>query len=138
MTYGDSIPYMGTSSYHMLLDDTLYLFGGAGKNYRNDLHKLNLFNYRWENIFPNGSIPSPTCEGGSICYGTSMLVYGGKGNPLPHSESPKGATFKANLNFGYLCDDGWHNALYEFNTIESKIGPGYDIMFFMFVYNVNY
>lgn len=122
MTYGNPIPFMGKSSYHALFDDTLYLFGGCSKIYENDLFKLNLLNYHWEKVFPSklSRIPSPTCEGGTGRFGTSIFIYGGKGNPLPDTESANGATFKSNLNFGYHCDDGWHNALYEYNIIESK------------------
>ena len=121
-TSGD-IPFMGKSLYHILVDDTLFLFGGVSRSYHNQLYKLSLLNYQWEKVSPSSisSIPSPMCEGGSVRHGTSMFVYGGKGNPLPHSNSSHGATFKSNLNFGYLCDDGWHNALYEYNFVDSKL-----------------
>ena len=121
-TYGgDNIPYMGKFSYHIVLDDTFYLFGGLSSEYHNDLHKLNLLTFHWKKIFPTSSIPpSPMCEGQAILYGTSMFIFGGLGNPLPNRNSPQGATFERNFSFGYQSDDGWHNALYEYSTVDSK------------------
>ena len=120
-TYGD-IPSMGKSSFHIVREDTLYLYGGNSSEYCNGLYKLDLNTFHWQELKPNksSSLPPKMCEGGSVLHGTSMFVYGGKGRPLQWTESIFGATFKPNLSFGYLFDDGWHNALYEYSIIESK------------------
>ena len=132
-TFGD-IPEMGKSSYHTVIYNTLYMFGGCTTVYCNSLYKLDLITFTWSKLNTLHSPPS-MCEGGMVHYGRTLIIFGGKGkplmtnlqrNPTSNDSTPNGATittrfgatFNPNFSFGYTFDDGWNNVMYEYDIIS--------------------
>jgi hypothetical protein len=55
-----------SGSYSILVNDSIYLFGGSSKTpnsftdvYHNDLYELNLKTFKWNKLNPVGKLPSP-------------------------------------------------------------------------------
>lgn len=114
MTFGD-IPEMGRGSFHALMGDKLYLFGGSNdRGFCKGLYKLDLNTFKWDNL-SRYSVSPPLCLGGSVTSGTSLFFFGGVGNKLNDAKG----SYEPCKNLGYNFDYGWNNYLQEYDTFTS-------------------
>ena len=115
-THG-KIPNAGRSSFHVIIDDHLYLFGGNNdKGYCNNLYKLDLNEYNWIELSDRPNSPPPMALGGTVSYNGTLILFGGVG--LEFRPSLYGATFEWSQSFGYIFEHGWNNYLMEYDPVS--------------------
>ena len=114
MTFGD-IPEMGKDSFHALMGDKLYLFGGRNDGgFCKGLYKLDLNTFKWDNL-SRYSVSPPLSLGGSVTSGTSLFFFGGVGHKINDAKG----SYEPCKNLGYDFDYGWNNYLQEYDTFTS-------------------
>lgn len=119
ITFGD-IPDMGRSSFHTVIDNYLYLFGGSNDSgLCNGFYQLNLETFEWLHLKNQGTTVPAMASGGTVAFGTSIIFFGGIASVIK-PDKYKGS-FKVNESFGYKFDNGWHNYLHEYDTILSML-----------------
>lgn len=117
-TYGSGFPVFGKGASSAVIGDYLYIFGGLDdEDYRNELCRLHLKDFRWQKLSRIGCFPSERSYGGMVAHGECLLVFGGLGKK-PHEPSLKGAqTIKDDkLVGGEFCAE-WTNSTHEYNTV---------------------
>ena len=117
-TYGEDIPNMGKSSFHSIVGNYLYIFGGNNdQGFCNELYKLDLKKFHWYKVQGETLPPTSVALGGTALYNNILLFFGGVGNKFVTSH---GAEFKDSESFGYTFPYGWHNALFGYKIDNGK------------------
>lgn len=80
-THGSRFPVFGKGAFSAVVGDHLYIFGGLDdEDYRDELFRLNLKDYKWEEL-PSIDSPSARAYGGMVAHGECVVVFGGIGKP---------------------------------------------------------
>ncbi len=118
-TYGPSCPVFGKGASSAVIGDHLYIFGGLDdEDYRNELFRLHLEDFTWQQLSKKDS-PSERSYGGMVTHGECLLVFGGLGKK-PHAPSLKGAQTIRDDKFGGEFISEWNNSMHEYNTVTGK------------------
>lgn len=113
-----NIPYKCRAAFHTVVGNTLYLYGGAGEGIScNLLYSLDLITFKWELVSDGNRLRSPTkkCLGRMVSFDNKLYPFGGSGKKENFSEN-HGAEFVPNDTFRQSGDEGWNNALHEFDV----------------------
>ncbi len=122
-THGPTIPVQGKGTFSTINGKYLYVFGGLDdEDYRSDLFRLDLENFKW-NKLPNINSPSSRAYGGMVAHGTSLVLFGGIGKPF-FEKSREGADVITDDQFGDL-NIVWNNSLHEYSTITGVLAMYY-------------
>ena len=116
IVYGD-VPTQCRGSFHVVVGNTLYLFGGYNEpdGFSNALYALNLDTFNWQKPSQDPiHAPTPKFLGGMVAFGKRLVVFGGYGTKGDFKET-HGATFLLNATFGGNSGSVWNNAVHEYN-----------------------
>ena len=103
------------SSFHAVVGNTLYLFGGFNDaGYSKSLYVLNLDTFEWQVIPESISGPTAKCLGGMVSFGSRLIAFGGVGTDVGFT-GVNGATFLPDNSFVQSAIQGWNNAIHEFD-----------------------
>ena len=109
-------PVFGKGACSAIVGDHLYIFGGLDdEDYRNDLHRLHLEDFKWQKLSKIGAPPERS-YGGMVSHGECLIVFGGLGKK-PHAPSVRGAVTIRDDKFGGEFISEWNNFMHEYNTI---------------------
>ena len=109
------IPSQCRGSFHAVVGNTLYLFGGYNENgFSNSLYALNLDTFKWSELDCQSCVPTPKFLGRMVAFGKRLVTFGGCGVGDKFNED-LGAEFLPDDSFGNFLGSGWNNALHEYN-----------------------
>lgn len=106
------IPPGMSGSAAVIIENSLYLFGGYGYNgdgCTNKLYKLDLETFSWENLNPSGIPPSPVDKMVGWQYNNKFYIFGGFGNP------DSTAAYDFQFIFYNLLWRGWTNQFFAYD-----------------------
>ncbi|GFY46298.1 kelch domain-containing protein 1 [Trichonephila inaurata madagascariensis] len=114
----DTIHPPGTSgSTAVIIEDSLYLFGGygyRGEGCTNRLYKLDLTAFSWELLKPTGTPPIPVDKMVGWQYNDKFYIFGGFGNP------DAGPPHDFQFIFYHLLWRGWTNQFFEYDPKKNR------------------
>lgn len=125
LTKGD-IPPRNSGSCGVLLEDSLYIFGGfhglnepgAMDGNSNQLFRLDLNTMTWECLYPTGDQPAPCDKLAGWVYNGKLYFFGGFG-PQPEFGVPFQHVIDPSTELSGL-PRGWNNQLVVYNPVTNR------------------
>ncbi|KAF8792617.1 Kelch domain-containing protein 2 [Argiope bruennichi] len=114
--HGTGHPPGMSGSTAVVIDDSMYLFGGYGYNGEgctNRLYKLDLDKFQWQLLEPSGTPPIPVDKMVGWTYNKKFYVFGGFGNP------DSGPPHDFQFVFYHLLWRGWTNQFFEYDPAKN-------------------
>ncbi|XP_015930466.1 kelch domain-containing protein 2 [Parasteatoda tepidariorum] len=103
-----------SGSAAVVIDDCLYIFGGYGydgEGCTNKLYRLDLETFFWEQLKPEGSLPTPVDKMAGWEYNRKFYIFGGFGDPASH---------EFQFVFYHLLYRGWTNQFFEYDPKTNR------------------
>ncbi|XP_002732492.1 kelch domain-containing protein 2-like [Saccoglossus kowalevskii] len=113
---GDQLPPGMSGACCAISHDTLYVFGGFGREGNSDrLYCLNFRTRKWTLMEPEGDLPSPRDKALSWIYNNKFYVFGGFG-PEPRCKAMFGQWFwDTTTSWAPDRGRGWNNHLFVYD-----------------------
>lgn len=108
-----SIPFPNSGSTAVIIDDTLYIYGGVEEltddlwRYGCELHSLDLKNLTWNTLVPNGNSPKGSDKAVGWTYEKKIFIFGGYGQCSRCMTN----SYSFEVDPSNHLDKGWNNQL---------------------------